>query len=279
LFASFHVGVSISSLRMRLQRALANAGVASRRAAEKLILDGRVAVNGTVVRELGSQVDADHDALSVDGSPVKARRKLYVALHKPRGCVCTRRDPQGRRTVADYLPAEWDNLYPVGRLDFETEGLLFLTNDGDFCLRLTHPRFGVVKRYLASVDGQVDARVLQALTRGVRHEGELLRALKARALHTSQGHALVELELDEGRYHEVRRLFAAQGIEVVHLQRVQVGPIKLGQLPVGRWRTLNAGEVRSLMEPAPARSGGGKARATPAAVPRARGDRARRPRD
>ena len=131
---------------VRLQKFLAEAGVASRRASEEIILAGGVAINGQIVKVLGTKVDPVHDRVTVDGTRVKIKRKLYVALNKPRGYLCSRRDPANRRAVGDLLPKEWTSLYPVGRLDYDSEGLLFLTNDGEFCLRLTHPRYGVPKK-------------------------------------------------------------------------------------------------------------------------------------
>ena len=133
----------IPEAKVRLQKFLAEAGVSSRRAGEAIILDGRVTVNGRIVKELGGKVDPAHDRVTVDGAVLRSKRKLYVALHKPRGYVCSRRDELKRRTVGNLLPREWSNLYSVGRLDFESEGLIFLTNDGEFSLRLTHPRYGV----------------------------------------------------------------------------------------------------------------------------------------
>ena len=161
---------------VRLQKFLAEAGVASRRAGEQVILDGRVTVNGKPVRLLGSKVDPEHDKVEVDGKPVRGQRKLYVALHKPKGCVCSRKDEHGRKTIYELMPKEWSSVYSVGRLDFASEGLLFLTNDGEFALRLTHPRYGVRKRYVVTVEGRVDAEMLHRFTQGIFHEGEKLKA-------------------------------------------------------------------------------------------------------
>ena len=157
---------------MRLQKLLADAGLASRRAAEELIRAGRVTVNGETVTRLGTQVEPTADRVTLDGKAVRAKRRLYVALNKPRGYLCTKADPQGRRTVGQFLPNEWSNLYPVGRLDRDTEGLLFLTNDGEFCLRLTHPRYGVRKTYLAEIEGRAPADLVKRLTQGVTDDGE-----------------------------------------------------------------------------------------------------------
>jgi 23S rRNA pseudouridine2605 synthase len=220
--------------------------VASRRASERIILAGRVTVNGQVVCGLGAQVDPTRDEVAVDGQPVKRRRKLYVALNKPAGYVCTCRDPQLRPVAGSLLPAEWQHLYPVGRLDRDSEGLLLLTNDGEFSLRLTHPRYGVRKRYLATIPGRVEPPVLARLTQGVWRQGEQLRAQRARLIAARASRSLVEVELAEGKNHEVRRLFAAQGLTVERLRRTQIGPLKLGQLPPGKWRLLSPAEVAAL---------------------------------
>lgn len=232
---------------VRLQKFLAEAGVASRRASEKIILEGRVAVNGRPMKELGGKVDPVHDRVTLDGEPLKARRKIYVALNKPPGYVCSRRDEFERRTVGALLPREWDNLYTVGRLDFESEGLIFLTNDGEFSLHLTHPRFGIRKKYWATVSGRVESEMLHRFTRGIFFEGEQLKAEKARLLSANNSNSVVELELAEGKNREVRRLFASQGLEVTRLVRTQIGKIKLGELPSGKWRTLTESEIKSLL--------------------------------
>lgn len=231
---------------VRLQKFLAESGVASRRASEEIIAAGRVEVNGRVVRELGSKVDPAHDRVLVDGRPVRPRRKLYVALNKPRGFVCSRRDPEKRKSIYDLLPAEWRNLYTVGRLDLESEGLIFLTNDGQFSLRISHPRYGMRKKYLAVIAGRVEPSEIERLTRGVSHAGERLKADRVRVLKCSNRQTLVELELSEGKYREVRRMFEVLGLGVTDLNRVQIGPIKLGELPSGKWRTLSEAEVAAL---------------------------------
>ena len=215
---------------VRLQKYLAEAGVASRRAGEQIILAGRVAVNGETVAALGVRVDPNHDRVAVDGKPVRARRKLYVALNKPPGLVCSRKDEFERRTIYGLLPKECGHLHSVGRLDYPSEGLIFLTNDGEFSLRLTHPRYGVRKKYVATVEGRVTEQMLREFVRGVWHEGEKLKA-----------------ELVQGKYREVRRLFESQRLTVKRLQRVQIGKIKLGELPVGKWRALTEPEIKSLM--------------------------------
>ncbi|HWD93011.1 MAG TPA: pseudouridine synthase [Verrucomicrobiae bacterium] len=234
-------------MSVRLQKFLADAGLASRRAAEQFILDGRVEVNGQVVRQLGTKVDPLHDKISVEGKLVRARRKLYVALNKPRGCVCSRKDEFERPTIYELLPKEWDNLYSVGRLDYDTEGLIFLTNDGQFALRLTHPRYEVSKKYVATVEGRVEAQMLEQFVRGVFHEGDKLKAKKARLVSATKSVSVAELELTEGKNREVRRMFESQGATVKRLQRVQIGKIKLGELKPGKWRALTEPEINSLL--------------------------------
>jgi pseudouridine synthase len=228
---------------VRLQKFLADAGVASRRGGEQFILEGRVEVNGELVRQLGTRVDPIHDTVRVDGRPVRMRRKLYVALHKPRGCVCSRKDEHGRPTIYELLPREWTNIYSVGRLDYDTEGLIFLTNDGEFALRLTHPRYGVRKTYVVTAGGRIAEEALHQFTRGIYHGGEKLQADKAKLISSS----VAELVLAEGKNREVRRMFESQSITVKRLQRTQVGKIKLAGLKPGKWRTLTEPEIKSLL--------------------------------
>lgn len=246
----FAFRISHSAFEMvRLQKFLAESGVASRRASEQIILAGRVAINGKVTRELGTRVQTASDKITLDGVPVRPRRKLHIALHKPPGYLCTRNDPEGRPTLAELLPKEWDHLVHVGRLDRESEGLIFLTNDGEFALRLTHPRYGVHKLYRATIEGRVEARVTRQLTTGIEDCGDLLKAEKTRLISANNSHSVVEVELAEGRNREVRRMFAALGLNVVRLQRIQIGRIKLGELPPGKWRALTAVEIKSLLSP------------------------------
>jgi 23S rRNA pseudouridine2605 synthase len=235
-------------LNVRLQKFLSEAGVASRRAAEQIILDGRVTVNGRPIRLLGTKVEPGRDTVMVDGQPVRVKRKLYVALHKPMGCVCSRRDERERPTIHDLLPKEWQNLHSVGRLDFDSEGLIFLTNDGQFALRLTHPRYGVRKKYVATVEGGVEEARLEQFLRGVWHAGEKLQAQAVRLVSASRARSVVELELSEGKNREVRRLFESLGLTVKRLQRTQIGKIKLGELKPGRWRILTETEIRTLLQ-------------------------------
>ena len=232
---------------VRLQKFLADAGVASRRAGEQFILEGRVALNGQTVRVLGTKVDPAHDEVAVDGRLVRAKKLIYIAVNKPPGCVCSRHDELERPTIYELIPREWDTVQTVGRLDYNSEGLIFLTNDGQFALRLTHPRYGVRKKYLATVEGEVTPEMLQLFRRGIYHEGERLQALAARIISGTRDRSVVELELGEGRNREVRRLFESQALTVKKLQRTQIGKIRLGELKPGKWRTLNAAEIKTLI--------------------------------
>lgn len=234
-------------MSVRLQKFLADAGVASRRAAEQYILAGRVAVNGEIIRLLGSKVDPLHDTVQVDGVTVRTKRKLYLALNKPPGCVCSHNDELNRPTIYALLPREWQNVNTVGRLDFKSEGLIFLTNDGQFALRLTHPRYGVRKKYVTTVEGEVAPEMLRKFITGVFSGGEKLRALAGRIISANHTQSVVELELGEGKNREVRRLFESQNLTVKRLQRIQIGRIKLGELKPGKWRTLTEPEIKTLL--------------------------------
>jgi 23S rRNA pseudouridine2605 synthase len=231
----------------RLQKYLSEAGVASRRASEQIVLAGRVSVNGQIVRVLGTKVQPGKDEVVVDGRPVKPRRKVYVALHKPVGYICSSSDPERRRTIHQLLPKEWENLRSVGRLDLESEGLLFLTNDGDFSLKLTHPRYGLRKKYLVSALGRFEPATAARFLAGIEDAGEILKVVRARILSANNSRSVVELELAEGKNREIRRLFAAVNLRIERLQRISVGPIRLGELPVGKWRILTETEIKSLL--------------------------------
>jgi len=234
-------------MQIRLQKFLADAGIASRRAAEQIILEGRVRVNGKFVRLLGTKIDPERDEVILEGKIIRARKKLYVALNKPPGCVCSHNDELGRPTIYDLLPKEWQIVNSVGRLDFNSEGLIFLTNDGQFALRLTHPRYGVRKKYVVTVEGKIEPAMLAEFTRGIFHGGERLKAEKAHLVSASNSRSVVELELAEGKNREVRRMFESQNILVKKLQRIQIGKIKLGELKLGKWRTLTETEIKTLL--------------------------------
>ena len=235
----------------RLQKILSAAGVASRRLSEELITAGRVSVNGTVVTELGTKADPNVDDIRVDGRRVKVeRRRRYILLYKPRGYVTTRSDPEGRRTVLDLLKAVPEYIYPVGRLDYDSEGLLLLTNDGDLAARLTHPRHEVERLYEAKVRGVPDAHALERLAKGVTIEGRrtapAVLELKSRPSTTEGAHSIVHITIHEGRNRQVRQMFELVGHPVMRLKRVRIGPIEDPHLPPGHWRELSPREIDQL---------------------------------
>jgi len=252
----------------RLQKILARAGFASRRGAEQLMLEGRVTLNGEPARELGTKADLDHDDVRVDGVRVKAPKgPVYLVLNKPRGVVATRRDPEGRETVMDLVP-KVPGLFPVGRLDVTTEGLILLTNDGVFAERVSHPRYEVPRVYQAKVHGVPGEDALARLRRGVRVDDENMVADRVRVLQGT-GNAWVELTLHEGRHHEVRRMLEAVGHPVAKLRRVAIGPVTARGLDPGEFRPLRDEEIAGLMRgegrrqakrPGRRRSGGGRPR-------------------
>lgn len=250
----------------RLQKYLARCGVASRRHAETLITGGVVTVNGVTVRELGTRVDPDRDLVAVDGRRVTPpARQRYLLMNKPAGYVTTASDPHGRRTVLDLLPARWrdERLYPVGRLDHNTEGLLLLTNDGDLALRLTHPRYALAKEYHAQVERQPSPENLAQLANGLMLPGESQPTAPARAWLLRPGplgEVWVGLELHEGRNRQARRMLDAVGCPVIRLLRVRAGPLTLGDLAEGETRELSGREVETLrhyagLSPAEAKEG------------------------
>jgi len=234
--------------QIRLQKVLAEAGVASRRAGEILIAQGRVEVNGHVVTEQGTRVDPDRDTIRVDGSRIPPRRRhLYLVLNKPRGVVSTMDDPAGRPTLIDYVPPRM-GLFHVGRLDTETEGLIILTNDGDFAHRLAHPSWEVPKTYLAEVEGEIDNRTLKRLEKGVTLEDGPVRPDKVKLVFRGPGKSLISINLHEGRNHIVRRMMDAVGHPVRKLSRTSIGPVRLGQLGVGNTRELTREELGKLLD-------------------------------
>ena len=235
---------------MRLQKYLALSGVASRRNAEKMIADGRVAVNGTVITEMGVQVDELHDKVTVDGNLCRLEEeKHYLAYNKPIGEVTTVTDPEGRATVMDKFRDYPVRLYPVGRLDYDSEGLILLTNDGDLMNNLLHPSHEVDKTYLARVSNQVSDESIRRLRAGVKlDDGRMTSPAKVRFLKQEAFATVLLVTIHEGRYRQVRRMFEAVGHEVVQLKRVGFGTIMLGDLPRGSWRKLSDLEVKKLKE-------------------------------
>ena len=241
----------------RLQKVLAHAGVASRRAAEEMIAAGRVKVNGEVVTEMGVRVDPATDSIEVDGKPVEVKpgtstqEMVYIVLNKPVGVVATVKDAHAERTVLDllegaHLRERGLRVYPVGRLDADTTGLLLLTNDGDLTFRLTHPRYGVEKEYRALVRGHPSNDALRRLREGVEIEGEATAPAHVEELGRRGGDTWLRVVIHEGRKRQVRLMCAVVGHPVIELQRVRFGPIALGNLEPGRWRYLALHEVHAL---------------------------------
>lgn len=232
----------------RLQKVLAAAGVASRRAAEEMIVAGRVSINGRRVTTLGSRIDPSHDRLEVDGKRVATDpAKEYLIINKPLGVISTAKDERGRRSVVDLVPSRV-RLFPVGRLDADTHGLMILTNDGELAHRLAHPRFGIERTYRAEVEGIVSPSKLERLRKGVRLDERTARAVRVRVVATGRGRTQVEVVMTEGRNHEVKRLLAAIGHPVTRLARRSFGPIRLGDLKPGTWRRLTPAEVGALQQ-------------------------------
>ncbi len=234
---------------MRLQKFLARAGIASRRGSEQLMSAGRVTVNDTVVTELGAKVDPECDTVAVDGAVVRlGDGPTHIVLHKPAGYVTTMDDPQGRSTVRELVPAEFSGLFPVGRLDKDTTGLLLFTTDGELGFRLLHPRFHVEKIYIASVEGLVTDAGLDQLREGIELDDGLTRPAAVSLLETAEDHSRVKITISEGRKRQVRRMFGAIGHPVFALHRASFGPVSLGDLPLGEWRHLDSDEVEALAE-------------------------------
>jgi 23S rRNA pseudouridine2605 synthase/16S rRNA pseudouridine516 synthase len=233
---------------VRLQKVLAAAGIASRRASEELIAAGRVAVNGRVVTEPGTRIDAATDRVAVDGAPVQVdTTRRTVVLNKPVGVVSSLRDEQGRRDLREFTDRFEERLFNVGRLDQDTSGLLLLTNDGDLAHVLAHPSFGVEKTYVALVRGQVAAKTLARLTHGIELDDGPIAADRARVLGAKRGATLVEVTLHSGRNRIVRRMFDAVGHPVQELVRRRFGPVSLGDLAVGATRDLTRAELSGLL--------------------------------
>jgi pseudouridine synthase len=240
---------------IRLQKILSTAGIASRRAAERLMTEGRVTVNGQTAREPGTKADPEHDDIRVDGRPVRRpARRIYLLLNKPRGYVTTRSDPEGRPTILDLVPGLHDYVYPVGRLDYDSEGLLILTNDGDLAAALTHPSHEVEREYHARVRGTPDDRALGRIARGVVIQGRRTAPARVALVSTGLGQerdqSRVSIVLHEGRSRQVRTMCETIGHPVVRLRRVRIGPLTDPVLKTGLVRELTAREVAALRKAA-----------------------------
>jgi 23S rRNA pseudouridine2605 synthase len=230
---------------MRLNKIIADAGITSRRGADELIADGRVTVDGRPIRELGAKIDPDNHDVAVDGETImRSLTKSYLVLHKPKGVLSTMYDPEGRPSLADFIDLRKERLFHVGRLDKDSEGLILLTNDGDLTFRATHPSFGLEKTYIIEFDGRLEAGVDKVLLKGVELEDGMGRVLSFKQLSANW----IEVKIHEGRYHIIRRLMEAVGVEVLRLIRTNFGPISLGDTPEGRWRDLNEQELLNIQK-------------------------------
>jgi 23S rRNA pseudouridine2605 synthase len=246
----------------RLQKIIAHAGYASRREAESMIRDGRVTVNGRIVTELGTKADADRDHIKVDGKLISsAEPHRYILLYKPKDVMTTVDDPQGRLTVIDLVRGIRERIYPVGRLDFQSEGLILLTNDGELAFKVSHPKNGSVKTYHVKVRGVPEERIIEKLQRGITIEGKRtlpaeISRMKTTGKGAEEGNSWFEVKLREGRTQQIRKMFQAVGHPVSKLRRVAIGPISDPKLTPGVWRELTTKEVKMLatmQEPAPRR--------------------------
>lgn len=232
---------------VRLQKFLALCGVSSRRGAEELIKQGRICVNGVIVTEMGVQVDEENDRVTFDGSPVKPESKMiYVLLNKPVGYVTTVSDDKGRDTVMDLVADIPVRIYPVGRLDYDTEGLLLMTNDGDLTYRITHPKNNVEKTYVAEVTGNISMNTLNALRNGVYLDGTKTAPAKVEVIGATRYGTKLEITIHEGKNRQVRRMFEGVGCIVKKLKRTKEGGLILGHVPLGHWRKLTESEVNML---------------------------------
>jgi 23S rRNA pseudouridine2605 synthase len=232
----------------RLQKVLAEAGIASRRGSEELIIQGRVSVDGNQITTLGSKVDPEISKVEVDGEAIKfSKAKTYIVFHKPAGVISTMSDPEGRPNLGDFFKTRNERLFHVGRLDRESEGLILLSNDGQLAHRATHPSYGMIKKYVVEIEGVFGKEQKEALEKGVELEDGLARALTLQVLRSvSPKHHWVEISIHEGRFHIVRRMFEFLEIEVLRLIRSEFGPLTLGETKEGRWRVLNEVEVNNL---------------------------------
>lgn len=231
----------------RLHKILAQAGIASRRSAEQLIRDGRIWVNGEVVRAMGLKVDPERDTIAFDGKPIElAQPTVYVLLNKPAGYVTTMADPQGRPTVVDLVADLPQRLFPVGRLDLETEGALLMTNDGELGNFVLHPRYNVNKTYEALVTGTPAPERLRLLERGVEIDGVRTSPAAIRVLERRGGQTLIEIVIHEGKKRQVRKMFQAINHQVVHLRRTAYGSLRLGALPSGKYRLLSPNDLKRI---------------------------------
>ena len=234
-------------MQERLQKILANAGICSRRKAEEYILKGRVAIDGKIVTEMGVKVDPSGHKITVDNKPIKlVQKKIYLLLNKPSGYVTTLSDPQGRPIVTSLLKDVRERIFPVGRLDFETEGALLLTNDGDLAQKVLHPKYEIRKTYLAVVVGRVSRAKILSLEKGVMLNGKKTWPAKIEVIETTAKSSKIKIIIHEGRKRQVRRMCAAIGHNVTYLKRLAYGQLHLGNLPLGKSRRLSKSDLKKL---------------------------------
>lgn len=233
---------------VRLQKYIAMSGKASRRAAEELITAGRINVNGEVIKELGTKVEIGADIIKLDGKIIKPEtRNYYIMLNKPTGYVSTVNDQFSRPTVIDLIDEEIKSrVFPVGRLDYDTEGLLLLTNDGDFTYKVTHPKFNMNKTYIATIKGGIKVSGLNALRRGVTIDDYKTSPAEVEIIDAEKGVTTIKITIHEGKNRQVRKMFDAVGCKVIALKRISIGIVELGNLPLGRWRHLTTHEINYL---------------------------------
>ncbi|ACX64443.1 pseudouridine synthase [Paenibacillus lautus] len=244
----------------RLQKIMAQAGVASRRKCEELILEGKVQVNGETVTELGTKADPAQDIITVSGKPIKNEKKVYVMLNKPKGVITSASDPEGRKIVSDYLKGIKERVYPIGRLDYDTEGLLLLTNDGEFANLLSHPKYHVPKTYLATVKGVPHGTELDKLRQGIMLEDGMTSPAEVeyKDVDPDNKQSVISITIHEGRNRQVRRMFEAISHPVLRLKRISYGDLLLQNLKRGLYRHLTADEINQLLQMAKAAKPGGK---------------------
>lgn len=236
---------------VRLQKYIAMSGAASRRGAEAMISDGRVSVNGKIINEQGVKVEIGSDSVCLDGEELKVKNKnYYIMLNKPAGYVTTVKDQFDRPTVMDLVKKDLPDvrLFPVGRLDYETEGLLLMTNDGDFAYKVTHPKFNTDKTYRAIVKGTLSVSSISKLRSGIKIDDYVTSPAEVEILDSANGRTLVEITIHEGKNRQVRKMFDAIGCTVTGLQRIKIGTVELGHLPHGRWRYLTSYEINFLLK-------------------------------
>jgi pseudouridine synthase len=235
----------------RLHKVLANAGVASRRRCEELILGGQVTVDGRVVKELGTKVDPSKQKVAFAGQPIRPPKPVTVVLHKPRRCLTTTSDDRQRRTVMQFVEGIRERVYPVGRLDWDSEGLLIMTNDGDLANKLTHPSYKLPRTYHVRLKGEISGEVIEKLRKGVWLSEGKTGPVKVFVKKRDRVMSIVEVTITEGMNREVRRVFAKYGLKVRRLKRIKLGPLSLGPLAPGQWRTLTHKEIELLKGPPP----------------------------